>query len=374
MHPGAALAIATIFVCSAPAARGQEASTRTSEGWLKVVEPRPFEFPRDHAAHEDYRVEWWYYTGNVAAADGRRFGYELTFFRAGVDRQPQNPSRWTVRDLYIAHFAISDIRRGRFHFFERLRRRGVGWAGALADRHQVWIDEWQAGLEGDDHVLKAADEGFAIDLRLSPRKAPVLHGNAGLSQKGPSEGNASHYYSLTRLKTAGSITIDGKVLPVTGWSWMDHEFSSSFLEEGQQGWDWLSIQLDDGRELMIYQIRRSDGDADLHSSGTIVDEHGHTEPLRADEFRLIPGRRWQSPQSRAQYPVEWTVRLPERNVELEVRAAFPQQEMNTVATIGTPYWEGAVVVEGAWNGARTSGRGYLEMTGYQGRGLGGVYE
>jgi len=346
----------------------------SKDAWKKVVAPRPFTFPDDHAAHEDYRVEWWYYTGNLQTVDGRRFGFELTFFRAGVDKNPKNPSRWAVRDLYIAHFAISDIRDRRFHFFERSRRAGIGWAGASTERYHVWNEGWNVRLEGNDHLLKARDGDYAIQLRLSPRKLPVLQGNQGLSQKGPTEGNASYYYSLTRMDTSGSLTLKGKRIPVTGLSWMDHEFSSSFLEQGQQGWDWMAIQLDNNQELMIYQIRCNDGTPDVHSSGALVDEHGRTEALRNDQFQLIPEDRWRSPNNGAQYPVLWTVRLTEKQTLLRVQAAFPEQEMKTLATIGTPYWEGSVIVTGTWEGEEVRGRGYLEMTGYQGRGLGGVYD
>lgn len=347
---------------------------RSEKAWKKVLEPRPFVFPDDHAAHEDYRVEWWYYTGNLQTGDGRRFGFELTFFRAGVDKNPTNPSRWAVRDLYIAHFAISDIRDRRFHFSERSRRAGVGWAGASTKRYHVWNEDWEVRLDGEDHLLKAQEVDCAIQLRLSPRKPPVLQGDRGLSQKGPSEGNASHYYSLTRLETSGSLTVDGETMSVTGLSWMDHEFSSSFLEQGQQGWDWMAIQLDNNQELMIYQIRRNDGTPDVHSSGTLIDEQGRTEPLRNDQFQLVPEDGWRSPNSGARYPVLWTLRLAEKQTLLRVQAAFPEQEMNTLATIGTPYWEGSVIVTGTWEGEQVRGRGYLEMTGYRGRGLGGVYD
>ena len=276
---------------------------RSVNAWKKVIAPRPFVFPDDHAAHEDYRVEWWYYTGNMQTDDGRRFGFELTFFRAGVDKNPKNPSRWAVRDLYIAHFAISDIRDRRFHFYERSRRAGVGWAGASTERYHVWNEDWEVRLDGEDHLLKAQDGDCAIQLRLSPQKPYVLQGDRGLSQKGPSEGNASYYYSLTRLETSGSLTIEEETMPVTGLSWMDHEFSSSFLEQGQQGWDWMAIQLDNNQEMMIYQIRRNDGTPDIHSSGTVIDERGRADPLRNDQFQLIPEDRWHSPDSGARYPV-----------------------------------------------------------------------
>jgi predicted secreted hydrolase len=349
-------------------------ATADGESWKTVVEPRNFVFPDDHAAHKDHRIEWWYYTGNLQTAKGRRFGFELTFFRTGVNRTPTNPSRWTVRDLFITHFAISDVRDRRFHFFERTRRAGVGWAGASTERLHVWNEDWEVRLRGDDHVLKAAEQDCAIELVLTPQKPPVLHGDRGLSQKGPTRGNASYYYSLTRMKTIGSVTVHGQRLPVTGWSWMDHEFSSSFLEKGQQGWDWMSIQLDDGQELMIYQIRRADNTTDAFSSGTIIDREGRPESITHDQFQFTPAAYWRSPRTGARYPVRWRVVLPERQIDLNVTAAFPHQEMNTMKSIGTPYWEGSVTVSGSWQGARARGLGYLEMTGYQGRGLGGVYD
>jgi predicted secreted hydrolase len=341
--------------------------------WKNVVEPRTFVFPDDHAAHEDYRVEWWYYTGNVQSATGRHFGFELTFFRVGVNQRPRNPSRWTVRDLYIAHFAVADIAARRFHFFERSRRAGIGAAGAASARYHVWNDQWAARLDGATHRLVAAAGNCAIELSLTPQKPPVLHGKRGLSQKGPTVGNASHYYSLTRLQTVGAVTVDGQTFAVSGCSWMDHEFSSSFLEPGQRGWDWMALQLENGHELMIYQIRRNDGTSDVHSSGTIVDPDGQAEPLGHRQFQLLPVAFWRSPHNDARYPVRWTVRLPGRRTELRVAAAFPDQEMNTLVSIGTPYWEGSVAVTGSWQGVNVRGRGYLEMTGYAGKGLGDVY-
>jgi predicted secreted hydrolase len=345
-----------------------------AEDWKAAVEPHPFRFPQDHAAHEDHRIEWWYYTGNLQSSEGRRFGYQLTFFRTGVTREPENPSRWTVRDLYMAHFAISDIESKAFHFFERVSRRGIGWAGAATDRYHVWNGDWEVRLEGDRHRLVAQQEGCRIELTLAPGKPPVLHGEQGLSRKGPSEGNASHYYSYTRMETTGALSLEGRRYAVSGASWMDHEFSTSFLEAGQQGWDWFAIQFDDGRELMLYQIRRSDGTADPHSSGTLVARDGSSVHLRSDEFSLVPGRRWQSERSGAAYPVEWTIHVPGKDLKLAVRAAFPGQEMNTTGSTGIAYWEGAVVIEGRSDGRPVGGRGYLEMTGYAGKSLGRMLE
>jgi predicted secreted hydrolase len=339
------------------------APAQADEPWKSVVAVRPFVFPRDHAAHEEYRLEWWYYTGNIQTDDGRQFGYELTFFRTGIDFAPKNPSRWAIRDLYVTHFAVSDMASKRLEFFERVGRRGVGGAGADADRYRVWNGDWNARLDGNDHLLRAESGPVKIHLTLSPDKPPALHGKQGLSQKGPTPGNASYYYSFTRMKTRGSVTVAGKTFSVTGQSWMDHEFSSSFLEEGQQGWDWFALQLDDGRELMLYQIRRNDGTIDAHSSCTLVRADGSCESLARSDFEIVPGQRWRSEASNAEYPIEWTVRIPGRQLDLNIRAAFAAQEMNTVASTGFPYWEGSIRITGMSAGRPVQGRGYLEMTG-----------
>lgn len=332
--------------------------------WQAALAPRALQFPRDHAAHEDYRIEWWYYTGNLRSDDGRRFGYEVTFFRTGVVRRPRIASPWAVRDLYVAHFALSDIDGRQFRVFQRVKRAGIGWAGAAADRYHVWNGDWEVRLQGDQHLLVAQDEDCRLELRLASTKPPVLHGDKGLSRKGAAPGNASHYYSLTRLETRGQIALGGRTLSVSGESWMDHEFSSSFLEEGQVGWDWFSIQLDDGRELMIYQIRRGDGTADPFSSGTIVAADGSAETVRRDDFQLTPGRRWRSPRTGAEYPVQWRLTLPVRRIDLAIEAALPDQELDTRASVGFPYWEGSIRIAGTSGGKRVAGLGYLEMTGY----------
>lgn len=345
----------------------------SAEDWKSAVEPHPFHFPEDHAAHEDYRIEWWYYTGNLQTPEGRRFGYQLTFFRTGVVREPENPSRWAVRDLYMAHFAVSDLSGEKFHFFERLSRQGIGWAGAETEKYRVWNGDWSVQLEDDVHRLTAQQEGCRIELTAKPIKPPVLHGDRGLSRKGPSLGNASHYYSFTRMETTGVLTVDGRQYQVTGTSWMDHEFSTSFLEAGQQGWDWFALQLDDGRELMLYQIRRADGTAASQSSGTLIAPDGTSVHLESREFSLRPGRGWRSDATGATYPIEWDVEVPGRNLELNVRAALSDQEMNTAGSTGITYWEGAILVEGRSAGRPVRGRGYLEMTGYAGKSLGRMF-
>ena len=355
-------------------ASGQEAGgALTPEGWRQAAPGYRWRFPRDHGSHPEYRIEWWYYTGNLAAAGGRRFGYQVTFFRVGVDPAPENPSRWAVRDLFMAHLAVTDPATGRHLAGERLDRGALGWAGARTDTLDVWNGDWRAALDGGVHRLRAVDGSFGVDLRLESGRGPTLHGENGFSRKGPSAGNASQYYSLTRMPTTGRVRLDGEWLDVAGASWMDHEFGTTFLEPGQAGWDWFSLQLDDGSEFMVFQLRRTDGGPAEHSAGTWVDPDGAAAPLGRDDVRLAPGRRWASPASGAAYPVEWLVEVPARRARFEVAAALDAQEMDTAASTGVTYWEGAVTVTGRVGDRPVRGRGYLEMTGYAGRPMSEVF-
>ncbi|MDX2034946.1 MAG: lipocalin-like domain-containing protein [Blastocatellia bacterium] len=339
--------------------------------WRRALPPYSFQFNRDHASHPEYKVEWWYYTGNVKAEDGRRFGYQLTFFRVGVDNKPVNPSRWAVRDLFMTHLAVSELDAGRFRNAERINRAGVGWAGAETERYRVWNEDWAAEQLGSgNHRLQALDAEIGLDLELLEGKSPVVHGARGVSQKGDTPGNASHYYSLTRMPTRGALVIDGQRISVEGESWMDHEFGTSFLEKGQMGWDWLSIQLEDGTDLMLYQFRRTDGARDPHSHATLIQPDGAVVPLSPDQFALEPGKTWRSATSGAAYPIAWRVSIPGRQIELTVRAALDDQELRTSQSTGVNYWEGAIDVAGTHQARPVRGRGYLEMTGYAGAAMG----
>jgi predicted secreted hydrolase len=356
--PGRRVLIALMLLAAAVAVRG--------DGVWKVAEPgRRIVLPADHVSHPDYKIEWWYYTGNVDAADGRRFGYQLTFFRVGVDPTPSNPSRWAVRDLHMAHFALTDLRSGRFYFFDRLQRDGAGWAGAATDRYAVWNGKWSVEAEADgSHRLRAqgdARDGVSLELRLRGTERWVAHGRDGYSQKGRDPGNASHYYSLPRLDTRGTVTVAGQRFDVTGASWMDHEFGTSMLEAGQLGWDWFALQLEDGRDVMLYQMRRGDGSRDPFSSGSIVARDGSVVHLSAGDYTLEPLDTWRSPETDTSYPTRWRVTIPGQQLTLDVRAAMPNQELHTPHSTGVTYWEGAVDVSGA-----VRGRGYMELTGYSG--------
>ena len=341
--------------------------------WKEATPGYTYAFPRDHASHPDYKIEWWYYTGNVKATDGRRFGYQVTFFRVGVDPSPANPSKWAVRDLFMTHLAISDPSGKRYRYAEKLSRGGPGLAGAATDRYRVWNDDWSATFDGTRdpgpgirHLLKANSPQASIDLTLDEGKAPAIHGIGGISQKGAQAGNASHYYSLTRMPTRGSIMVDGERFEVTGDSWMDHEFGTSFLEPGQRGWDWLSIQLSDGRELMLYQLRRDDGSRDARSSGTLVGTDGKTKHLDVNAFTLTPGRATFKSKNGAVYPTEWSITIPSERLDLKVTTPLNDQELALERSTGVAYWEGAIDVSGSSGGKPLAGSGYLEMTGYFG--------
>lgn len=348
-----------------PAASSSEALTPS--GYRLALPPYAFRFPRDHAAHPVYQTEWWYYTGHLEKG-GRKFGYELTFFQVGIDPQLKSSrSAWALHTLYFAHFTVTDENGNRFRFTEKVSRPALGMAGAATDRYRTWIHDWSAELLPDNrtHRLRATGPGYAIALDLTPEKPPVPHGFNGVSQKAAGAGRASHYYSLTRLATKGTLTVDGADLPVTGLSWMDHEFGSNQLTPEQAGWDWFSLQLDDGRELMLYLMRLKSGGADPVSSGTLVQRDGTRQHLALRDFQVQATGSWQSPATGGRYPAGWTVRLPAEGLELTVTPTVADQEL-APALIPVRYWEGSVRVQGQERGRPLRGVGYVELTGYVG--------
>ena len=350
---GAGLALLLLLACPA-----------SGQDWKPALPGYAYKFPRDHGQHPAQKIEWWYYTGNLATAEGRHFGYQLTFFRIGATQIPANASPWALRDVWMAHFAVSDLLGEKYHHADRLNRAGPGLAGATTER--VWNEDWQVRLSTDDKMsLTATDRDFSIQLDLGSGEKPVIHGQDGISQKGITPGNASHYYSLARMPTRGSISVGGETFTVTGESWMDHEFGSSFLEKGTQGWDWFSAQLSDGSELMLFQLR---GSAPGSNAGTLIKPDGSVITLVASDFTLTPGTLWKSPTG-AQYPITWHIAVPKYQLTLECRAAMPNQEFTADSTPGLSYWEGAVDYTGTSSGKAITGRGYLEMTGYRGQAM-----
>lgn len=321
-----------------------------------------FTFPRDYFSHDEYQTEWWYYTGNLKAADGHRFGFELTFFRQGVSRA-QSTSPWSVQNLWMAHMALSDLSGGHFYNEQRLNRGGPGIAGVDAQTGMVWNGNWQAHIaEGAEELSGIADK-FGLALNLRPVKQPVVQGQNGASQKGEGAGHASHYFSLTRLLTTGSIVLDGKTYQVEGTSWMDHEFFTGSMAANETGWDWLSMQLEDGSELMLYRLRHADGSIDPYSSGSYVDASGKSQYLSTRDFAMTPAADyWTSPVTKARYPVRWHVSIPRLKMELDVTTPLRSQEL--IGKFGVTYWEGAIEVDGTHDHGPFRGVGYLEMTGY----------
>lgn len=331
-------------------------------GWQYV-------FPRDHAAHPAFKTEWWYYTGHLNARDGRRFGYQLTFFRVGVP--PGAPlgaraSRWRAADVHLAHFAITDVGREAFAFHERLQRGGVGLAWALPERYEVVNGSWTARLDGATHRLTARGGGEALDLALTSLKPPVIHGHGGVSRKSACPTCTSHYYSLTRMRTRGTLTVGQAPVAVEGLSWMDHEFGSNQLGEGLAGWDWFSLQLADGSELMLYHLRKEDGSPVGESSGTFVRPDGTWTHLPLDAFSIAPSDAWTSPHTRARYPMGWQVTVPRERLALTIAPVLEDQELRTGESTNETYWEGAATVTGTRGGRAVKGNGYVELTGYAG--------
>lgn len=351
MRPARARFLA-ILCCIWPAAGGEPDTFRVA------VPGYRYAFPRDHFEHPDFRTEWWYYTGNVRDSGGKRFGFELVFFRQGERRGPSdNRSAWRVDDLYPAHLALTDIDGRHFYHHERLNRAGPGLAGASFAEKRVWNGNWSARWEGAEQVLEATADEFHFRLRLAAATPPVINGINGVSQKADGPGRASYYVSLPRLVTNGELQLNGETHAVTGTAWMDHEWFTEQLAADQTGWDWFSVQLDDHTELMLFQIRRKGGGIDPHSSGTFIGRQGRARHLSREDFSLTPFEYWKSPRTGATYPTGWKIRVPSLKIELDARAALEDQELTGPA--GPAYWEGAVTYSGTEAGA-----GYLEMTGY----------
>ena len=348
---------------------GQNAATRfltgvADSGYARVNESRPFSFPGDHASHPEYRSEWWYFTGNLASEEGHQYGFELTFFRfalapAVVERR----SEWGTNQAWMAHLSLTDENQNRFVATERFSREALGLAGSTLGPFKLHIEDWSAESGGSELFplrLRAADEDGEIDLTLVPLKGPVAQGEDGFDRKGPEDGNASHYYSFTRLRTEGQFRVGDQEVSVTGLSWMDREWGTSALSDDLDGWDWFSLQLSDGRDLMYYRLRTSDGETSPFSGGSIVDTEGNRTALAADDVSLQILDYWQSDVTGSRYPVSWSLSIPKWQLGLEVRPLIQHQELD----LAVRYWEGAIIAEGTELSPDVNGRGYLELTGY----------
>lgn len=333
-------------------------------GYQRAYQPRQFHFPADHGPHPTFRNEWWYLTGNLADAAGREFGYQFTLFRIALaPAPPPTNSPWRTQQVYMAHFALTDVAGQRHHHFERFSREALGLAGAQAEPFRVWLEDWSLRGGPNDFFplhLQIQEGALALDLQLAAGKPPVLQGDQGLSQKSAEPGNASYYYSYTRLPTTGTVRRAEQSFTVSGFSWLDREWSTSALGPEQSGWDWFALQLADGRDLMLYRLRRKDGGMDAFSAGTLVAADGQIRRLHREEMQLQPLADWISPITGDRYPAGWRLILPTEELDLTVTPKLADQEMR----LTVPYWEGAVTARGHSRGQAIHGQGYLEMTRY----------
>jgi predicted secreted hydrolase len=337
-----------------------------ADGFARALAPRPFTFPADHASHDEFRSEWWYFTGNLDDGGGAHYGFELTFFRIALEPDAaRRESAWGTNQVWMAHFALTDVTRGRFAAAERFARGGaLGLAGATAEPLRVWTKNWSvagsANAATADLTLSASDAENALSLRLNAVKPLVTQGDGGLDAKGPEPGNASYYYSFPRLTATGVLTLAGEEVAVSGSAWFDREWGTSALSAGVVGWDWFALQLSDGRDLMYYRLRAASGGATPFSGGSLVDADGVAVRLSADDVRLTVVDEWRSERTGVTYPVAWRMELPAENLSLVIEPYLEDQEID----LSVRYWEGAVRARGTAAGTRIDGQGYLELAGY----------
>ena len=382
-------------LAGAPVSSALDILRDSGEGFTRADSPRTFEFPRDHGPHPDFRHEWWYVTGNLDSDTGERFGFEVTVFRVGlappaagvvgtasgsagaVGASPSAAaaagragtgvgagagapdadaaSAWRTREVYAAHFAITDVARGVFKYGDRYSRGALGLAGAQADPMRAWVDDWQLGAS----TIHAGGQGYELTLNVETFGDPVLNGDHGLSRKSSEPGAASYYYSIPRIAVHGTIVRDGVTSNVHGLAWLDREWASGSLGAKEQGWDWFALQLQDGSALMFYSLRDHNGTRDPNSAGTWVDASGHSRQLTTDQVSIDVSDHWTSPRG-GRYPSRWRVRVPSTGLDVEVRPVLADQELATQPR----YWEGAVDLRGVQSGRDITGRGYVELVGY----------
>ena len=356
-----------------PSAPGQ-----SNGGFAIAAAPHRFEFPFDYGPHPEFRQEWWYLTANLTSADHQRFGFELTIFRVGLTPPAPTPpthgtvsvaaqpasaaeqlrSPWRASQVYVAHFAVTDASRNTFRFAQKYERDALGLAGAVADPFRVWLDDWQIG-GGSPWIVHAQQKDYELKLEVQLLAPPVLNGDHGLSVKAGDPGAASYYYSIPRVSVRGQLIRDRVPIDVSGTAWLDREWGSGSLGSKEAGWDWFALQLDDGSALMFYALRNKDGSREVHSAGTWVDPAGEAGALSSGDVEITVGDHWDSPRG-GRYPSRWRVQVPSQSLDVEIRPVIANQELGT----SPRYWEGAVDVSGSRSGAKSTGRGYVELVGY----------
>lgn len=324
-----------------------------------VVTPRPLVFPRDHGAHPDYRIEWWYLTGWLDAP--RPLGFQITFFRTRTGVDPANPSRFAATQLVIAHAAIADPARGSLLKDERVARAGFDVAGASEADTDVRLDRWRFTRRADaSYECTLPARAFTLQFIAVPTQPLLLQGDGGYSRKGPQPAQASFYYTQPQLRVQAVLQQDGTTRRLAGTAWLDHEWSSTLLDPDAAGWDWVGMNLDDGAALTAFQIRRRGGGEKLYAYASLR-EAGNALPrlFSPGDVDFTPIERWSSPRTRAVWPVAQRIRVGARS--FETKPLFADQELDSRASTGAVYWEGASLLS---EGGRSAGRGYLEMTGY----------
>src|SRR5258706_1504589 len=336
-------------------------------GFIAADGSRALTFPEDFGGHPDFRAEWWYYTGNLQTSQGRHFGFELTVFRVGLlppTVELSNNSDWSGRDIYFAHFAVSDIGSDHFYAFQRYSRPGPGLAGTHADSYHIWLEDWNITQRTKGvYQLQAEQEQVVLDLTLTDESGVILNGAHGYSRKGTNPTNASYYYSQPRLRADGTVKINRVQYHSSGLAWNDHEFSTGVLDENQIGWDWFSLQFEDGRALMLFQLRERSGGISDSASGTFVAIDKTSQPLHKSDFEITVQDEWRSPHTQGPYPASWEIQIHKSNCLLEAKPWMADQEVNFPPVT---YWEGAVHFTGSCNGTPVQGDGYIELTGYVG--------
>lgn len=323
-------------------------------------------FPRDFGAHPSSKIEWWYVTGALEA-ERRLWGFQITFFQAATGVAADHPSRFAARQILFAHAALTDLQARRLHHDGRIARDGFGVAHAARGDTRIVLRDWSFARSGpvaaSRYTAQVASEAgpFGFDFSFQADRAPLLQGIAGISQKGPDPSQTSRYYSLPQLAVAGRLRLADRQIAVRGRAWLDHEWSDGFLPAEAVGWDWVGMNLDDGAALTAFSMRRRDGTA-LYAGGSFRNPAGVVRNFSADQVRFEPGRRWRSPASKGEYPVEWTLHTPAGT--FQVKTLLDAQELDSRSSTGTIYWEGLSELLDATG--RRVGRGYLEMTGYAG--------
>ncbi len=333
------------------------ASSDSTIVFEQAKQVRSFVFPQDFGPHPTFQTEWWYYTGNLKTIEGRHFGYQLTIFRRALNRDlVSGSSKWRTNQVYFGHFALTDVLQNQFYSFEKFSRGALGLAGSQGIPYKVWIENWQIYQDGDEYILQAADKDVGLKLTMKSQKPIVLQGDGGLSQKSQDVGNASYYYSQTRLLTKGFIEVGSSTFDVSGYSWLDREWSTSAFKRGESGWDWFAVQLDDHREIMLYQIRYQSGTISPYSSGSYIDQAGKKHHLDHEAFKIKPTGYWKSPETGVVFPAAWNIEIPSFKLSLTVVPHINGQEHRHSFN----YWEGAVKV----TSGKVKGQGYVELTGY----------